>query len=283
MGMARRPRLQFQGAVYHVHTRGNRKERIFADDVDRESFMRLVAHVHGRYEFRFYAVCLMDTHYHAIVETPRGNLSEGMRQINGVFTQITNTRHDRVGHLFGERFSSTVIERDRHLRRAVRYVARNPVKAALVNDPAEWPWSTFRATAGLEAAPAWLSLDWLPWAFAVESLDDAQRRFREYVNRTPKPIDWNALAYGSPEFEAALAQVARQRRAERPLPRKPPLEPPPALETIFRTIDSLDHRNRLIQFAHVKHGYPLADISRHLNLHAGAAARIVRQLESRAR
>ena len=279
--MARRPRIQYPGAVYHVDTRGNRKAFIFKDDFDRSLLMELVAEIHDRYAVRFYAVCLMGTHYHLVIETPRANLSEAMRQLNGRFTEKTNARHQLTGHLFEGRFGSALIERDRYLRRAVRYVLRNPVKAGQVSDPADWPWSTYRATAGQAPCPKWLATDWLPWAFGADTLEDAQRRFVGYCNksRDKKVINWNTIAYGSPAFEAALAEVARRRRAERPLPRAASPEPPPPLGVIFADIDSLAHRDRLIQLAHRKHGYALAQISRHLHLHDGAASRLLSRLE----
>jgi REP element-mobilizing transposase RayT len=278
--MARRPRLQLPGAVNHVRTRGNRKCAIYEDDADREIFMRLVADVHRRYEVRFYGLCLMTTHYHAIVETPRANLSDAMRQLNGVFAERTNRRHQRSGHLFGQRFSSTVIERDRYLRRVSRYLARNPVKANIVDDPANWPWSTYRATAGLEPCPEWLTTDWLPWAFGADSLQEAQRRYIDYVNtpRDKRPINWHAIAYGSAEFEAALAEVVRRRRAERPLRRIASVTVPPPLGAIFSDVESRAHRDRLIELAHVTHGYTLAEISRHLHLDDSAGARILERL-----
>jgi putative transposase len=281
--MARRPRIRLPGAVYHVHTRGNRKQSIFRDDDDRELFLRLVGSVHRQYGVRMYAVCLMETHYHAMIEAPRDNLSDAMRQLNGVFTQATNRRHGLTGHLFGERFSATIIERDRSLRRCVRYVMRNPVKSGAVKHPADWPWSTYRATAGEAASPEWLTSDWLPWAFEADSLAAAQRKFAEYVNqpRAQKAINWNQIGYGSKEFEAALAEVARRRRAERPLPCPTQLEPPPPLPAIFADVHTLEHRDRLIVHAHVRHGYSLSEISRHLNLHVSGASRVLRRLEGK--
>ena len=139
--MARRPRLKFPGAVYHVHARGNRKGTIFKDDRDREIFMELVVELSESYDIRFYGVCLMSTHYHLIIETPRGNISEAMRQLNGRFAQSTNARHELTGHLFDGPYHAHVIERDRYLRKAIRYLAMNPVNGGLVENPSDWPWS----------------------------------------------------------------------------------------------------------------------------------------------
>jgi REP element-mobilizing transposase RayT len=278
--MARRPRILIPGAVYHVSDRGNRKGHIFDDDGDRESFMRLVIDIQHRYALRIYALCLMGNHYHAVVETPRGNLSDAMRQLNGEFTQQTNRRHRRTGHLYEGRFSSLVVERESYLRRVVRYVLLNPVEAGLVTSPAAWPWSTYRATVGLEPCPHWLTTDWLPWAFNVPSLEQAQQKFRRYVERPRAKtltINWNAFSYGTKAFEAAVAEAAKKRQPERRLPRKAIVEIPPPLDVLFVNIESTAHRDRMIELAHVEHGYRLADIARHLGLKSGSAARALQR------
>ena len=100
--------------------------------------------------FRVYAACLMVNHYHIVGETPLGNVAHGMRFLNGVYAQASNRRHRRTGHLFEARYRSLVVQRESYLKRAVRYVVLNPVRARLVTAAAAWPWTTYRATAGLE-------------------------------------------------------------------------------------------------------------------------------------
>ncbi len=104
--MARPLRLEFAGAVYHLTSRGNARQKIFFNDVDRELFLETLAHVVSRYSWICHAYCLMANHFHLLVETPKANLSIGMRQLNGIFTQSFNRRHRRVGHLFQGRFKS---------------------------------------------------------------------------------------------------------------------------------------------------------------------------------
>ena len=119
--------------------------------------------------------CLMGNHYHVVGDTPRGNLSDVMRFLNGCYARASNRRHGRTGHLFEGRFRSLVIQRESYLKRVVRYVVLNPVRAHLVTDAAAWPWSTYCATAGLQAPPDWLSVDWLDWAFAAGTRAEACR------------------------------------------------------------------------------------------------------------
>jgi REP element-mobilizing transposase RayT len=102
--MARPLRIEFSGALYHVTSRGDRREPIYEDDEDRLMFLGVLEEVVSRFNWVCHAYCLMTNHYHLVVETPDGNLSKGMRQLNGMFTQATNRRHGRTGHLFQGRF-----------------------------------------------------------------------------------------------------------------------------------------------------------------------------------
>jgi putative transposase len=133
--MARPLRIKFPGAVYHISSRGNDRKEIFRDDQDREDFLKFLHRVTVRYHWLCYAYCLMDNHYHLLVETPEGNLSIGMRQLNGVYTQWFNKVHGRVGHLFQGRFKGIVIQKDSHLLETSRYHVLNPLRAKLVNNP----------------------------------------------------------------------------------------------------------------------------------------------------
>lgn len=155
--MARRPRLQFHGALYHVCSRGDRQEPIFEEDQDREMFLDLIGEAASKYELTFLAYCLMGNHYHLVMQTRLPNLSDAMRFVNGVYTQRFNRRHDTCGHVFQGRFYANLIGRDNYLQEACRYVELNPVRAKLVRDPHEWAWSSYRAHIGLAACPAWLA------------------------------------------------------------------------------------------------------------------------------
>ena len=110
--MARPLRLEFPGAIYHLTGRGNARQKVFFTDADRELFLSTLTGVVTRYHWICRAYCLMANHYHLLVETPKANLSIGMRQINGIYTQSFNRRHKRVGHLFQGRFKAILVERD---------------------------------------------------------------------------------------------------------------------------------------------------------------------------
>lgn len=157
--MSRPLRIQFPGALYHVTSRGNRRSMIFVDDEDRALFLRILAQAMDRFDAQVLAYCLMGNHYHLVLHTRSGNLALVMRHINGVYSQAHNRRHGLVGHVFQGRFKAIFVDRDAYLMTLCRYVERNPVAAGLVAEAGDWPWSSYRAHAGLVPAPAWLDTE----------------------------------------------------------------------------------------------------------------------------
>ena len=154
--MSRPLRIEFSGAVYHVTSRGNRREPIFEDDQDRLSLLTVVSQSMERFDATVLAYCLMDNHYHFVIHTRRANLSQLMRQLNGVYTQTYNRRHGKAGHLFQGRFKAILVDQDAYLLEVCRYVELNPVRARIVRDPGKWPWSSYVAHTGGASSPAWL-------------------------------------------------------------------------------------------------------------------------------
>ena len=191
--MARQLRIQRPGATYHITSRGNRKQRIFDDDRDREHFLELVGEAARRYGWVISAFVLMTNHFHLVLMTPQTNLSEGMKWLNLSYAGWYNRRHRKVGHLFGKRFTSIHVQTETYMQRLARYVILNPVRAKMVATPEEYRWSSYRATAGLDAAPEWLAMSELIPYFGEK--DSWQKNYMAYVAEgvaTPDPI-WNGL------------------------------------------------------------------------------------------
>jgi REP element-mobilizing transposase RayT len=111
--MARPLRIEYPGAVYHVTARGNARRKIYMDDTDRQQFLAILGSTIGKYNWLCHAYCLMDNHYHLLIETPDPNLSLGMRQLNGVYTQFFNRQHKRPGHVFQGRFKAILVDKKR--------------------------------------------------------------------------------------------------------------------------------------------------------------------------
>ena len=129
--MARPLRIEFPGAIYHITSRGDRREDIFLSDEDRLLFLDTYSKVADRFGWICYAYCLMTNHYHLVIETPLPNLSLGMAQLNGVYTQKFNRKHHKVGHVFQGRFKAILVERNTYLLELLRYVVLNPVRAKM--------------------------------------------------------------------------------------------------------------------------------------------------------
>ncbi|MGH9316845.1 MAG: REP-associated tyrosine transposase [Thermoanaerobaculia bacterium] len=178
--MARPLRVEYPGAVHHVMARGHERSPIFRGDRDRNRFLQLLGTTVQDLGIQVHGYCLMDNHYHLLIETPEGGLSRAMKAIGGRYSQWFNWRHKRAGHLFEGRFKSVLVQKEKHLLELARYVVLNPVRAGLVKRPDDWRWSNYRATAGRGAAPPWLVVDWTLAQFA-RSRYTAREAYRRFV------------------------------------------------------------------------------------------------------
>ena len=174
--MARPLRLEFAGALYHLTARGDRQEPIFLNDNDRRKFLELLGKEVKQQHWICYAYCLMDNHYHLLIETPQPNLVVGMRRLNGVYTQAFNRRRKRPGHVFQGRYKSILVDKDNYLQELCRYVVLNPVRAKLAKGPEQWSWSSYPATAGLVEGPSWLAGEKVLSLFS-----GSRKRYRSFV------------------------------------------------------------------------------------------------------
>jgi putative transposase len=159
--MTRPLRLEFAGALYHVTSRGDHREAIYRDDVDRRAWLNILARVCKRFNFVIHSFCQMTNHFHVLVRTADGNLSQGMRQLNGLYTQHFNRRHRLVGHLFQGRYKAILVQTEGYLLELTRYVVLNPLRAKIVQSLEEWPWSSHQYVIGDREAPEWLDAEWL--------------------------------------------------------------------------------------------------------------------------
>lgn len=159
--LARPKRILFEGALYHITSRGNERRKIVQSDSDRRLFTRTLGDTVEEHGLILHAWVLMDNHYHLLLETPSPNLSTAMKYLNGVYTQKFNFIHRRVGHLFQGRFKSILVDKSNYLLELCRYIVLNPVRAGMVDHPRKWVWSSYGSMAGLAQVPAWLETKWL--------------------------------------------------------------------------------------------------------------------------
>jgi putative transposase len=184
--MARTHRVQLAGGVYHVTSRGVRKQALFRDSDDRVRFLRLLEMVVRRHDWSCLAYCLMTTHYHVLLRTPTADLAVGMQRLNGHFAQAFNRKYGERGHVFEERYHSVLVERDAHLIELYRYMALNPVRAGLCTRPESWRWSSYPFAVGLAGRPEFLAIDWA-LAYFGNTPGRARKGLRAFVENAGSP------------------------------------------------------------------------------------------------
>ena len=282
MVMTRPLRLEFSGAIYHVTSRGNARHKIYMDDEDREQFLVTLAWVVQRFGWLCHAYCLMDNHYHLMIETPEPNLSRGMRQLNGVYTQGFNRRHRKVGHLFQGRFKAILVERNSYLLELCRYVVLNPVRAKMVKSPQSYAWSSYRPTMGLDSIPPGLSTIWVLGQFA-KTQAVARRRYADFVQSgVSQASPWGELKgqilLGGETFVEKLAPALDAIVDLQEIPKRQRQLHRPTLRSVLVTSGSRRARNQSMAKAYLKHGFTLAQIGQAAGLHYATVSRIIQKL-----
>ena len=242
--MSRKPRIQFPGALYHVMSRGNRKDKIFMDDDDRYDFIEKFTGVISQFGWECYAYCLLDNHYHLLVKTPQANISEGMHKLLNDYCKRFNWKHGQVGHVMQGRFGSPLVEKEEHLMEIVKYIALNPVKASLVSKPEQWKWNSYPAIAGFAPAPGFLDIEYTLDLFG----DNAEMARQAYI----RFIDDALLLWYSTE---------QNRR--------------PTLQELFQVVWDKHQRNSIMRIAYHEHRYTMTEISTHLRLSLSAVSRAI--------
>lgn len=278
--MARPLRIELAGGLYHVTARGDRREAIYFGDDDREAWLGLLGAVCRRFNWRCHAWCQMTNHYHLVVETPEANLSHGMRQLNGVYTQYINRTYKRVGHLFQGRYKAILVEKEPYLLELARYVVLNPVRAGMVNDACDWPWSSYRAMVGAAPAPGWLETDWLLGQFGPKRTT-AVRRYRDFVRAGVGLASvWDDLRgqvfLGSEAFvDRMKTQLPEGDLREVPRAQRRPLSP--GLDDYAARAD----RRRAMAQAYRSGNFTMREIAERFGVHYATVSRAVRTEEER--
>ncbi|MFA7619950.1 MAG: transposase [Thiohalomonadaceae bacterium] len=276
--MARPLRIEFAGALYHVTSRGDRQEPIFEDDEDRRIFLSILADVVNHFNWLCHAYCLMANHYHLVVETPDGNLSKGMRQLNGVYTQASNRRHKRTGHLFQGRFKGILVDKESYLLELARYVVLNPVRVGMVKHPGDHAWSSYGAMVGNAPTPKWLATDGLLAQFGSRRAE-ARRRYTRFVEEgIGLPGIWTELRQqiylGNDKFIQRMLKKAKPVSDELSIPKAQRRGPAPSLKSI-----ATKHRNRndAIVAANATGCYSYRQIAEFFGIHLATVGRVIRR------
>jgi putative transposase len=267
--VARPPRIEIAGAIYHVVARGNERRLIFRDDNDHAVFLEMLGKTLDRYNWELLAYCLMSNHYHLLVRPAGPNLSRGMHYLNACYAQHFNRRHNRVGHLFQGRFKAVLVQGDSHLLAAIRYIVRNPVRAGLCVSPAEWRWSSHQSTAGMKP-PGRLST-----TRVLELFHDDPTRARElYRDFTENAVDSTDVQphtliagdSGFIEHHLSLIEPSTEHTRRDLYPSPTPLE----------DLISVEPTNDEIANAYAR-GHSLSAIATHLGLNKSTISRRLRR------
>lgn len=269
--MARPLRIEYPEAFYHVTSRGNERKDIFKSRKDREQFLLYLQSSVVRYGAVIHAYCLMTNHFHLLVETPHGNLSEIMRHINGAYTTYFNVKRKRAGHLFQGRYKAIVVEADAYALELSRYIHLNPVRAGMVSSPQDHEWSSYRSYAGFATEPVWLTSKLVLGHFETKTPKAKYRSFVEDLigSEYESPLKGVVAStlLGSPEFISQVAGAhVDQLKSDRSVPAVKKLLSRPTAEKIMATVkdvlggDTALMKKISVYFCHRHGGMKLKEI-----------------------
>lgn len=275
--MARPLRIEFEGALYHVTSRGDGQEDIYLDDNDRETYLDVLSDVCERFNWTIHAFCLMSNHYHLLVETPEGNLAKGMRQLNGVYTQRFNRKHSRAGHVFQGRYKAILVQKESYLLELARYIVLNPVRAQMVRSAKDWSWSSYRATAGFIKAEKWLTVNWILAAFSRRKAVAVQQ-YRTFVSagrNQSKPWEElkNQIYLGDDAF---VDEMQSKISPETNLSEIPSSQKRRVVKSLTYYENKYNDRDVAIVKAYESGGYSMKTIGEYFKLHYSRVSRIVK-------
>lgn len=281
--MARPLRISYPGAYYHVTARGNERKDIFKSQRDREKFLSYMESATVRYGAAVHAYCLMSNHYHLLLETRQGNLSEIMQHINGAYTTYFNVKKKRAGHLFQGRYKAILVEADDYAAELSRYIHLNPVRAGMVLRHEEYPWSSYKAYVGNTSDPAWLKKDFILGYFGNRQ-KVARKNYRLFVEdligaeyESPLKSTFGSAILGSTTFIEEITKAhLSEKEPDRNLPALRQLASLPLPEEILRVVEShfgKDNkltRNASIYMCHKYSGVKLKDICQYFAVRESA-------------
>lgn len=284
--MTRPLRIQYEGAVYHITSQGNAGGKVFLTDEDRESFLRVFEDVVSRQGWICHAYCLMDQHYHILVEISTANLSRGMQLLNGIYTQKFNRVHNRSGHVLEGRYKAILVEKGPHLLELARHVVLNPVRAGVTRFARDWPWSSYRATAGQNAAPSFLTTDWILSQLGADA-GRSTATYRKFVSKGREIDAWHCLQVGillgSDSFVERIKPLLHDASKDPGISSRYATVARPGLRDLVTETANKTRRNRQVYHAVRTHRYTLQEVGDHLGLHYSTISVICSRLDAKAR
>ena len=251
--MARPLRITYPGAFYHVTSRGNERKAVFKSKRDREKFLEYLESATQRYDARIHTYCLMDTHYHLLLETPSGNLSQIMRHINGAYTTYFNVKRDRSGHLFQGRYKAILVDIDEYAKELSRYIHLNPVRAQMVETPEDYDWSSYKFYIGKQRSAKWLCRDFILGYFG-RKVSSAEKMYQDFVNALTdqeytSPLEQvvSSTLLGSADFiEYIKDNFLSAKKPDKELPALKKLVKKPSMQDIFKEVELVFAKDKVL-------------------------------------
>ena len=237
--MARQLRIEYEGAFYHITSRGNQRERIFWDNKDREKFKNILRRTKERYSYLLHSYVLMDNHYHLLIETPYANIKQVMQNINTSYTVYVNKRHKRTGHLLQGRYKAFIIDKEIYLLELGRYIHLNPVRAGIVKRPEDYKWSSYREYIYRSNKEAITDTTDTLYAFSKKQAI-AAKKYQEFVNagiKVKTPLkDAVGSILGDKIFREDVLRHLKGKQDKREIPELKKLQTKHKVEDIVKAI-----------------------------------------------
>ncbi len=221
----------------------------------------------------------MDNHYHLLIDTPDGNLSPGMRQLNGVYTQLFNKRHNKTGHIFQGRYKAILIQKESHLLEVSRYIVLNPVRAKALKSPVEWEWSSYRGTSGKGKPHVCLTTDWILGQFATKRRQ-AEKRYSEFVmagiggEKIWKNVKGQSIL-GEDEFIERFINHVKGYEEIKEIPKKQRYIGRPDLSEVLKAARGREETGRKAKEAVERYGYSQREVADYLGIHYSTLSRMM--------
>lgn len=293
--MARPLRIEYPGAFYHVTSRGNEQKEIFKSMKDRNQFLHYLETAKERYGAVIHSYCLMDNHYHLLLETPRGNLSQVMRHINGAYTTYFNVKRKRFGHLFQGRYKAILVDADDYAKELSRYIHLNPVRAGVVSRPEEYEWSSYCNYIGKRTS-AWVVTEFILGYFD-KNISSGRKKYQQFTEDgigiegiSPLQATVASTLLGSGDFIKEITErYIEKKEKDRNIPAVRALSTGPVIERILEAVskspfaDESIIKKAGIYLCHRYSGAKLKDIGSYFDMKDAAVSqaskRFVQQIE----
>jgi putative transposase len=297
--VARQLRIEFEGAFYHITSRGNQRERIFFEDKDKEMFLEILKRTKERYGYLLHAYVLMDNHYHFLIETPKANISQTMQNVNTSYTVHINRKYKRSGHLFQGRFKGLIVDKDEYLVTLSRYIHLNPVRAGIVQRPTDYRWTSYRAYSAESNKDELVDVEDTLSIFSARKAE-AVKGYTEFVEGgivggdNPFAALEGGIILGGKSFMKKIKGILGRMKADEEIPQMKQLRASVSIDGVLKTCCSYygkgredllqrrnGERNMAVYLSKLFSGKKNIEIGKYFGIKGPAVSNVIKIMESR--